>query len=245
MRVVILAGGKGSRLRPFTTTIPKPIVPVGDKAIMEILVQQLVGHGVNHITVAVNHLAQLIMAYFGDGSKWGLEIDYSIEDKPLNTIGPLKLIKDLPEHFLVMNGDILTDLDFADLYKTHISSGALATVATYERNVKVDFGVIQYDGEDHRIVGFVEKPTEHFSVSMGTYAFSRHILELVPDDTSFGFDHLMLAMIDKGLDVRAYPFHGYWLDIGRPDDYERANSEYEQILEKFLPPDSGSSAGGS
>ena len=235
MRAVILAGGKGTRLKPFTTTIPKPIVPVGDKAIMEILLQQLLTYGVDHVTLAISHLAQLIMAYFGDGSKWGLKIDYSIEDKPLSTIGPLKLIKDLPENFLVMNGDVLTDLDFADLYRTHVSSGALATVASYERDVRIDFGVLKYEGDDHKIIGFTEKPTEHFSVSMGIYVLSRKILELVPDDTLFGFDHLMLAMIEKGLDARAYPFKGYWLDIGRPDDYDRANAEFEISQDKFLP----------
>lgn len=239
MRVVILAGGRGTRLRPFTTTIPKPIVPVGDKAIMEILVRQLARHGCDHVTVAVSHLAQLIMAYFGDGSQWGLKIDYSIEHKPLGTIGPLKLIRDLPEHFMVMNGDILTDLDFGALFRTHVSSGALATVATYERDVRIDFGVLRYEPSTHRVVGFVEKPVEHFSVSMGAYAFSRRILDFVPDDTAFGFDHLMLTLIERGLDVRAYPFHGFWLDIGRPDDYDRANTEFEQIREQFLPPEPG------
>ncbi len=234
MRAVILAGGKGTRLRPYTTTMPKPLVPVGDRAIMEILVEQLVDAGCTHVTVAVSHLAQLIMAYFGDGSRWGLKIDYSFEHKPLSTIGPLKLIRDLPEHFLVMNGDVLTDLNFADLYRTHLASGAMGTVATYERDVRIDFGVLKYDPVGRRVTGFVEKPVEHFSVSMGTYAFSRKILDLVPDDTAFGFDHLMLAMIAGGLDVRAYPFNGFWLDIGRPDDYDRANSEFEQIRDRFL-----------
>jgi NDP-mannose synthase len=234
MRTVILAGGKGTRLRPFTTTIPKPIVPVGDKAIMEILIEQLASYGCDHVTVTTGHLAQLVMAYFGDGTKWGLKIDYSIEDKPLSTIGPLKLIRDLPDHFLVMNGDILTDLDFADLHATHVSSGALATIGTYERDLRIDLGVLRYEGPQHRVVSFAEKPVEHFSVSMGAYAFSRRILDLVPDNTLFGFDHLMLAMIAKGLDVRAYPFSGYWLDIGRPDDYDRANQEIGRIQEGLL-----------
>ena len=235
MRAIVLAGGKGTRLRPFTTTIPKPIVPVGDKAIMEILVEQLAGYGCDRITVALSHLAQLVMAYFADGRKWGVQIDYSVEDKPLGTIGPLRLIKDLPEHFLVMNGDILTDLDFAHLYQTHVSSGALATVGTYERDVKIDLGVLKYDRATRRVVAFVEKPIEHFSVSMGAYAFSRRVLDFVPEDRPFGFDHLMLAMIEKGLNVRAYPFDGFWLDIGRPEDYERANNEFEQIRDRFLP----------
>jgi len=238
MRVIILAGGKGTRLRPFTTTVPKPIVPVGDMAIMEIVLQQLVRAGCDHATVAVSHLAHLIMAYFGDGEKLGLKIDYSFEDKPLSTIGPLKLIKDLPEHFLVMNGDVLTDLDFGKLFREHVASGAAGTVATYERDVKIDFGVLGYEGEDHHVVQFIEKPTEHFSVSMGVYAFSRRILDLVPPETAFGFDDLMLAMIEKQWDIRAYPFTGYWLDIGRPDDYDRANKEFESLRPVLLGPDS-------
>jgi NDP-sugar pyrophosphorylase family protein len=239
MRVVILAGGKGTRLRPFTTNIPKPIVPVGDMAIMEIVIRQLAHFGCDHVTVAVNHLAQVIMAYFGDGSRWGLKIDYSFEDQPLSTIGPLKLVKDLPENFMVMNGDILTDLDFSELYAAHVRSRAVATVATYERDVRIDFGVLRYDGPEHRVVGFVEKPSEHFSVSMGVYAFSRRILDLVPPGRAYGFDHLMLDLIRTGQDVRAYPFTGYWLDIGRPDDYDRANAEFERLRDKLLPGSAG------
>lgn len=234
MRTVILAGGKGMRLRPFTATIPKPLVPVGDMAIMEIVVHQLARAGCEHITVAVSHLAQLIMAYFGDGEKWGVRIEYSVEDEPLNTIGPLKLIEDLPENFLVMNGDILTDLDFAEFFDRHVAGGAEATIATYQRDVKIDFGVLACDGPDSRIVRFVEKPVEHFSVSMGVYAFSRRILELVPAGRPYGFDQLMLDMIAAERDVRAYPFDGYWLDIGRGDDYERANNQFEQLRQRLL-----------
>ena len=235
MRTVILAGGKGTRLRPFTITIPKPIVPVGDTAVMEILVRQLARAGCERVTVALSHLAQLIMAYFGDGRKWGLDIDYSVEDEPLGTIGPLRLIEDLPENFLVMNGDVLTDLDFAEFFARHVDSGAEATIATYRRDVKIDFGVLKYDSDESRITGFVEKPVERFGVSMGIYAFSRRILELVPTDRAYGFDNLMLDMIAAGRDVRGYQFDGYWLDIGRPDDYQRANDEFERLREKFLP----------
>ena len=181
-----------------------------------------------------DHLAQLIMAYFGDGRQWGLKLDYSIEDKPLSTIGPLKLIEDLPDDFLVMNGDVLTDLDFGEFYRTHLDSEAIATVATYERDVKIDFGVLEYSG-DNRIVGFCEKPIEHFSVSMGVNAFSRRILDLVPEHRAFGFDDLMLALIKKKCDVQAYPFGGYWLDIGRPDDYDRANAEFDAVRDRLLP----------
>lgn len=235
MRAIILAGGKGTRLRPYTTTIPKPLVPVGDIAIMEIVICQLRRCGFDHMTVAVNHGAQLIRAYFEDGRRWNLRMDYSIEDKPLSTIGPLRLIPDLPEHFLVMNGDVLTDLDFGSFYRSHVESGAIGTIATYQRDTKIDFGVLKYNGDRNRITGFVEKPIEHFSVSMGVYAFSRRIMEFVPEGIPFGFDHLMLRLIAEHQDVRAHPFQGYWLDIGRPDDYDRANMECREILGRLLP----------
>ena len=234
MRAVILAGGKGTRLKPYTTTIPKPLVPLGDRSILEILIHRLAKSGCERATLTVGHMAELIMAYFGDGSKWGLPLDYSIEDAPLSTIGPLKLIDDLPDHFLVANGDLLTDLDFADLYRSHVESGADGTVAVYRREVKIDFGVLGYDQETGRVTSFVEKPTERFTVSMGIYAFSRKMLDLVPDGRPFGFDDLMLASIDRGLDVRVYPYDGYWLDIGRPDDYDRANNDFEDMRDKLL-----------
>lgn len=240
MRTIILAGGKGTRLRPFTTNIPKPVVPVGDMAIMEILLRQLVQAGCERATVAVNHLAHVIMAYFGNGDRFGLDIDYSFETKPLGTIGPLKMMDDLPDNFLVMNGDVLTDLNFSELLDKHIKSGAAGTVATYERDTKIDFGVLKHDeSNEHRITHFIEKPIEHFSVSMGVYAFNKRILDLVPADKLFGFDHLMLAMIENAWDVRAYPYNGYWLDIGRPEDYDRANEEWEMIRGKLLPPRPG------
>jgi len=233
MEAIILAGGRGTRLMPYTTVIPKPIVPVGDKAIMEILIGQLANHGVKKIKVAVNHLANLIMAYFGNGESFGVHIDYSLEDKPLGTIGPLRLIDDLPEHFLVMNGDILTDLNFGEFFNQHKKSGAIATIATYQRSVKIDFGVLDYNGDTGKISRFSEKPEHHYSVSMGVYAFSRSILKYVPDKKPYGFDQLMLDMIKNEEDIRAYPFNGYWLDIGRPDDYERASREYPLMDNPF------------
>ena len=236
MHAIILAGGKGTRLRPFTTSIPKPVVPVGDMAIMEILLRQLVHAGCDHATVAVNHLAHIIMAYFGDGSRFGLEIEYSFETKPLGTIGPLKLMDDLPDNFLVMNGDVLTDIDFLKLFDTHVESGAAGTIATFERDTRIDFGVLRHDdSNEHRITHFIEKPVEHFSVSMGIYVFNKRILDLVPADESFGFDQLMLSMIKNSWDIRAFPYGGYWLDIGRPEDYDRANEEWETIRGKLLP----------
>jgi NDP-sugar pyrophosphorylase family protein len=187
------------------------------------------------------------MAFFGDGAKWNVRIDYSREDKPLSTIGPLKLIEDLPDNFLVMNGDVLTNLNYRDLYQSHVDSGADATVGAYQRNVKIDFGVLEHDRESHKITRFIEKPTEHFTVSMGVYAFSRRILGMVPDNEPYGFDQLMLDCIAQERDARAYPFDGYWLDIGRPDDYDTANATFDQLREVLLPPtvDDGGSGNSS
>jgi len=229
MRAVILAGGKGTRLRPFTATLPKPLVPVGDRAILDVVLAQLRKAGVERVTIAVNHLAQLIMAYFGEGGRVGLKIDYSLEDKPLSTIAPLKLIKDLPENFFVMNGDVLSDLDFEKFQKFHADNDADITVATYERDSKIDFGVLQVDA-NRGIVGFEEKPSYHFSVSMGVYLVNRRLLEIVPDDTAFGFDDLMLACIAQGRRALSFPHSGYWLDIGRPDDYAKANEKIGEFL---------------
>jgi len=234
MRAVILAGGKGTRLRPFTATLPKPLVPVGDRSILDIVLTQLRRAGVDRVTMAVSHLAHLIMAYFGEGERWGLAIDYSVEDKPLSTIGPLKLIDDLPESFFVMNGDVLTDLDLAELFRFHEDHDADITVSTFERDAKIDFGVLRTD-ESNRVVGFEEKPVYHFRVSMGVYVLSRRLLEIVPEDTPFGFDDLMLACIAQGRRAICRPHDGYWLDIGRPDDYAEANEQIHDLLKKVLP----------
>jgi len=234
MRAVILAGGRGTRLRPFTATLPKPLVPLGDRSILDIVLMQLKRAGVTRVTMAVNHLAHLIMAYFGDGERWGLAIDYSLEDRPLSTIAPLKLIRDLPETFFVMNGDVVTDLDFAALYRSHTENDADITVATFERDSRIDFGVLKTDAS-HHIIGFEEKPVYHFSVSMGVYVLSRRLLDIVPDNTPFGFDHLMYACIEKKRRALSYPHRGYWLDIGRPGDYEEANEKFEELMKKLFP----------
>ncbi len=235
MRAVILAGGKGTRLRPFTTTLPKPLVPVGDRAILDVVLARLKHSGVTHVTMAVNHLAHLIMSYYGDGERLGLKIDYSMEDKPLSTIAPLKLIPDLPDVFFVMNGDVLTDLDYRKLYDTHVAGDNDITVATYERDTKIDFGVLRTDERTRRIVGFEEKPVYHFNVSMGVYVISRRLLEIVPGDEPFGFDDLMLACIRDGRKAVAYPHDGYWLDIGRPSDYEKASEAAAELLGEDAP----------
>lgn len=229
MRAVILAGGMGTRLKPYTTIIPKPLVPLGNEMpILEVVIRQLAAHGFTRITLAVNHLANLIMAFFGDGARWGVQIDYSLEDRPLSTIGPLTLIPDLPEHFLVMNGDILCDLDYRDFFDHHVNSGHDVTVSVFKRDAKIDFGVLKYS-EENRITEFIEKPVYHFDVSMGINCLSRRVVDSLPKGEPYGFDNLIIDGIRTGKKIYARPFDGFWLDIGRPDDYDRANETFPEL----------------
>ncbi len=230
MQAVILAGGKGTRLKPYTTTIPKPLMPVGDQPILGIVIGQLKAAGVTKITITVNHMAEIIMAFFGSGERFGVEIAYSIEDKPLGTVAPVKLIPDLPENFIVMNGDLLTNLDYADLFRSHEQSGALLTVATYQRDSRIDFGVVEVDRSTNKVVGFREKPVYRFDVSSGVYVYNRRLLDRVPLNQPYSFDNLVLDMLRDGEPINAFPFSGYWLDIGRPDDYDQANQDLPKLL---------------
>jgi len=233
-RAVILAGGKGTRLLPYTVSLPKPLVPVGDLPIVEIVIRQLAGAGFEAITLAVNHQADLIRAYFGDGAKWGVRIDYSLERTPLGTMGPLRLIDDLPDDFLVMNGDVLTDLDFAALLDRHVREGALYTIAAAHREQVIDFGVLEVDDAD-RLVGFTEKPRIPYLVSMGVYCASKRMLRWIPEGSAYGFDQLMLALIAAGERVTVRPHRGFWLDIGRPTDYQFAVDRWEEMRPRLLP----------
>lgn len=233
MRAVILAGGKGTRLAPYTVAFPKPLMPLGDVPILEVVVRQLVHYGFDHVTMAVGHLAELLQAFFGDGSKYGIRIDYSREEKPMGTAGPLKVIRDLPESFLVMNGDLLTDLDYARLLRTHGEQGNDATIGVYEKQVKIDLGVLERDREG-RITDYREKPTLGYEVSMGVYAFSRSVLEYVPDGY-FDFPNLVLELIRRNRPIRGFTFDGLWLDIGRAEDYAAAIETFERERKRFLP----------
>lgn len=231
-RAVILAGGKGTRLRPYTVVLPKPLMPIGEFPILEVIIKQLAAAGFDHITMAVNHQAEIIKAFFMDGSKWGIRIDYSLEDQPLGTMGPLKLIGDLPKHFLVMNGDILTDLDFAAFHDAHVQSGHIFTISSHLREQVVDYGVLETTGT--KLIGLREKPRMDYEVSMGVYMVSRGALEYVPGNSNYGFDHLMHDLLTAGRDVLVRRFGGYWLDIGRPDDYMTAIDIFEKSSSTFL-----------
>lgn len=232
MYAVILAGGKGTRLRPHTEDIPKALVPVGGMPIIEILLTQFNRVGVKSISIAVNHKAEKIEDVLGDGSRIGLKISYSREEKPLSTAGPLKLIADCPENFIVANGDILTDLDVSSMFKQHSKNEPILTVAVRRRSELMDYGVIHCD--DKMIVeSFDEKPTMELLVSMGIYCFSRRALDYIPDNVAFGFDQLMRRLIEEGERVEVYPFDGYWLDIGRPDDYQRAQDDIVRLRKEW------------
>ncbi len=234
MRAVILAGGKGRRLEPYTINFPKPLVPVGDMPILEIVVRQLRRAGFDHITLAVGHLASLLQAYFGDGSKWGVRIDYSFEEKPLGTVAPLTLIDDLPETFLVMNGDILTTLHYDELIADHIHTGADLTIACHRCHAKIDLGVIEFDHR-RQVVGYREKPTLPYDVSMGVYIFSRRVVDRLERDTYIDLPSLVHRLIEEKAVVKVFLGEHEWLDIGRPDDYGRASQRFNEIRDQFLP----------
>jgi len=209
-------------------------VPIGDLPILEIVLRQLAHHGFGRITIAIGHLGSLIREVVGDGSQWGIQVDYALEERPLSTIGPVIQILDrLPEHFLVLNGDILTDLDYAGLLSDHVSSGAPLTIATFHRTVDVDFGVLELDGDE--VAGFQEKPILDYAVSMGVYGLSRATLAAYPVGEPFGFDQLVLDLLRRGLRPRSHRFDGYWLDIGRPEDYDRANADFGELRARLLP----------
>lgn len=235
MRAIILAGGQGTRLRPYTTVFPKALVPLGDIPVLELVLRQLKTFGFEEITLAVGHLAELIETFFGDGRKLGLKITYAIEDQPLGTAGPLRALTDLPDDFLVMNADIVSDLNYRALFEFHQQKKSVATIAVYRRQTKIDFGTLEFDETTREIQKFVEKPVFHHSVSMGAYIFNRKVREYIPENQFFGFDHLMNALLTGGIPIYAYPFEGYWLDIGRVDDYETAVNDYETMKKRLIP----------
>jgi NDP-sugar pyrophosphorylase family protein len=233
VRAVILAGGRGTRLAPYTVAFPKPLMPLGDVPILEIVVRQLRRSGFTHVTMAVGHLAELIEAFFGNGARFGVKIDYSREERPLGTAGPLRRVSNLEDDFLVMNGDLLTDLDYGDLIRRHRDQHNDATIGVYQKEVKIDLGVLERDAEG-RVIDYREKPTLKYEVSMGVYAFSKAVLDYIPE-TYFDFPDLVLELIRRGRPIRGYSFEGLWLDIGRQEDYGKAVETFERERARFLP----------
>lgn len=232
-RAVILAGGTGTRLAPFTAVLPKPLLPLDDTPIVEVVLRQLAASGFGSITLAVGHLSHLIEAYFGDGSRLGVELEYVREDSPLGTAGALKLVPDLDEPFIWMNGDILTTLDYGAFLQRHIDSGDDISISTYAREHAVDFGVVEAD-DAGRITGYREKPVSTHLVSMGVYAMNPDILCLIDSGQPLDFPDLVLRAVGLGRLVRSVPFSGYWRDIGRHDDFEQAQADFSADRERFL-----------
>lgn len=229
MQAVILAGGKGRRLYPYTKEIPKPLVEIDGRPIIEILLQQMQKCGIKEVIIALNHMSDQIQDVLKDGSQFGLQIRYSHEEQPLSTVAPLKLIENLENDFIVANGDILTDFDFNDLIQQHKISQAELTVAVTNRCHNIDYGVLETDSSG-MVASFKEKPKTNYLVSCGIYAFSKSVIERIPSNQSFGFDNLMELYLKNKLPIHTYLFTKFWLDIGRPTDYEKAQTEYEKYF---------------
>ena len=234
-RVIIQAGGRGTRLAPYTTVLPKPLMPVEERPILEIMIRQLVGQGFDRITITLGYLGALIMAVLGDGRRLGANIEYVHETDPRGTIGAVRLVEKLDEPFLVMNGDLLTDLDFRALVADHRQSGAIVTVATARKQVPISLGVVTID-DQRRLVGYDEKPTLHYTVSTGIYVMKRRIQELLVPPRRMDLPDLLRDLIARGEHVHCHPHEGEWLDIGRPEDYEEALSRYAADPARFVPP---------
>ena len=229
MKAVILAGGRGTRLAPYTTILPKPLLPLGEKPILDVIIRQLRQHDITDITLAVGHLAELFMSYFGDGRQFGaVKMTYSREERPLGTAGPLRLVPGLSETFLVMNGDVLTTLDFRDLVASHQARRALVTVAIQTRRIPIDLGVVEHDA-DFRLTRYVEKPVHDVQVSTGIYVFEPRVLEFIPEGEHLDLPDLMTRLVQAGEPVYCHPFDGYWMDIGRSEDYARAAADFDEL----------------
>jgi NDP-mannose synthase len=234
LQAVILAGGKGTRLRPFTASFPKPLVPLGDTPVLEVLLRRLVEFGITDITLTLGHLAELIKAYFAQRHTLSeqLNLNYVIEETPTGTAGSLSLIENLSTTFLVMNGDLLTDINFDDLVHYHRSHNAALTIATHRRQVKIDLGVLDVDS-DNRIVDYHEKPEHSYDVSMGIYVYEPSVLKHIEKGKYLDFPNLVLKLIAAGEKVMSYRANCQWLDIGRPDDYAKAQELFCEKGDSF------------
>jgi NDP-mannose synthase len=234
---VILAGGRGSRLAPYTAVIPKPLLPVGDRAILEIVLRQLQAAGIANVVIAVGHLAHLVEAVLGDGTQHGLRIRYHVEEQPLGTAGALALLDGLDDTFLMMNGDVLTDLDYTALVRAHQEAGNAFTIATHRRTVAIDYGILHTSGtagHTETVSGYEEKPTFSYLVSMGVYVLEPATIRHVPAQVHYDVPDLVQTLLDTGEPVGSFEHGGYWLDIGRHDDYDQAVREADTVLPRLL-----------
>ena len=227
MKAVIQAGGKGTRLRPYTLVLPKPLMPVGGVPVIEILIKWLRRNGTREAYITTGHLGHLIRALCGDGSQWAVDIKYTEEPEPLGTVGALTLLKDeLDQPFLMLNGDLITDLNLNDFTSFHKSHDGLLTIGVTKKKVKIDLGTLEM--ENQIVKAFVEKPVLQYDVSMGIYCMEPEIINLIPKGVPFGFDDLMHSMLGRKLPVYAYQHEGMWLDIGRPEDFQKAQEYFKE-----------------
>jgi NDP-sugar pyrophosphorylase family protein len=234
MMAVILAGGKGVRLKPFTMVIPKPLLPIGDLPIIEVVIRQIAASGINRIAMMLGHMAQLFMATFGDGSRWGVKIEYYIEEEPLGTAGSLRMLKNPEERLLVMNGDILTTLDYGRVVDYHSAREACGTIAVTKRKANIDYGVI-IKSREGLLREYREKPVLEYDVSMGINVLSTESLSFIPSEGKFDIPQLMTALVAAGKKVICYDTECYWQDIGRFEDYEQASADFVNDPNLFLP----------
>lgn len=234
MKAVILAGGKGTRLAPYTTVFPKPLMPIDGMPILEIIVRQLAAYDIKDLTFSVSQQSEyLIKAYFGDGSKWGVKIEYSKEEQPLGTAGPLSLIPELPITFLVMNGDVLTTLDYISLINYHRTRHGLVTIATHKRTIYSNLGVMEQDC-DSSLIKYTEKPSIEYLVSMGVYVFDKAIMAYIPKNKYLDFPVLIQQLLNLKQKVLCYPSYDFWLDIGQHEDYAKAQEVFPKIRKELL-----------
>jgi NDP-mannose synthase len=226
MKAVILAGGLGTRLRPFTEIIPKPLLPIGEKSVLEIQIERLKESGFDQIYLATNYKSEYIENFFGDGSRYGVQLKISREGKPLGTVGPLTLLrKELSEPFLVMNGDVLTLLNFSDLYEFALLQETLLTVCIKEIITPFQFGNIFFEGD--YVTKIEEKPKLKTNILAGVYIFKPGLFETIPEDQYFGMDTLINHMLHKKMPITKYMINNYWLDIGQVEDYQEAQEIYK------------------
>lgn len=235
MKAVILAGGRGTRLAPYTYVLPKPMMPIGERTILEILLRQIKRAGINQVVLTVGHQAGLMQAFFQDGAQFDLDITYSYEATPLGTAGPLALVPGLEETFLVSNGDVLTLLNIKEFLTFHKKHGGICSIAMHERQLKVNLGVIEQNAENFHVTGYQEKPVLEYKVSMGMYIFEPAIMNYIPKDEYLDFPDLVKKLLEAGEKVIGYPFKGYWMDLGNHEDYDQANRDFDQMRSQFLP----------
>ncbi len=233
--VIILAGGRGTRLAPYTTVLPKPLMPVGDVPILEIVIRQLAAHGLKHIVVATGYLGALIEAYFGTGEQFGADICYSTETEPLGTAGPIGLARSkIPrDDILVMNGDLLADVDYTAMVLYHQTAGNALTIGAHLKTHHVDLGVLDVDA-DGQLLGYREKPVHQYLVSMGIYVMQPAVVDMVRGGERCDLPDLVLRVLRDGQRVGIYRHEGTWLDIGRPEDFREAVALYESDPSRFL-----------